>query len=499
MPDHTKYFLYAIGIITAFLHVKYDDKAVTDGPTILTTLGIFATFVGVALGLSKFDKGNIQDSVPFLVDGLKTAFWASVAGIGGALTVKFRYYLFGIRKSGTGLEASDDVTAADLEKQLRGIQQALVGDDESTLVSQIKLSRQDTNDRLDALKKSQAESLQKLSEMGSKALVEALRDVIKDFNSRITEQFGENFKHLNEAVGKLLIWQEQHKAHIEAISDNLNKVVVSMDTASNKFNQLVEKSEVFTEVARNLSTLLELLQTQKEQLNVALKALAELLITASGSLPQIENKVMELTQQLTKAVNENQREVNKSLTENAESLKTLSRSMNEDISKFGKDTTQKAGEFSSQMNRITMQALNENAEGLKSLARNISGEIIKLGTEISKQMNDFSAQLRSVISQAQQQTNSALIENSKSIKLSTEGASAEFSKINQEFNKQLTEMAAKTKEQVTVLDAALSAELKKSLESLGRQLTALSEKFVADYSPLTERLRQIVQIAGKIQ
>jgi hypothetical protein len=32
--------------------------------------------------------------------------------------------------------------------------------------------------------------------MGSKALVEALRDVIRDFNQNLTEQIGENFKEL---------------------------------------------------------------------------------------------------------------------------------------------------------------------------------------------------------------------------------------------------------------------------------------------------------------
>ena len=52
--------------------------------------------------------------------------------------------------------------------------------------------RQDFNDRLDALKKAQDEALQKMSQMGSQALVEALRDVIRDFNARINEQFGEN-------------------------------------------------------------------------------------------------------------------------------------------------------------------------------------------------------------------------------------------------------------------------------------------------------------------
>jgi hypothetical protein len=56
-----------LGAIFAFwllFNIFYNEKAVSFGPTILTTLGIFATFLGIALGLSEFDSNNIQASVP---------------------------------------------------------------------------------------------------------------------------------------------------------------------------------------------------------------------------------------------------------------------------------------------------------------------------------------------------------------------------------------------------------------------------------------------------
>jgi len=51
--------------------------------------------------------------------------------------------------------------------------------------------------------------------------------------------------------------------------------------------------------------------------------------------------------------------------------------------------------------------------------------------------------------------------------------------------------------QVSELDKELSSELTKSLQSLGSQLTSLSAKFVEDYSPLTEKLRDVVQMARR--
>ncbi len=71
-----------------------------------------------------------------------------------------------------------------------------------------------------------------------------------------------------------------------------------------------------------------------------------------------------------------------------------------------------------------------------------------------------------------------------------------LSEAQSESNKQIVELIAKTKEQVTIFeDRALTEELTKSLESLGRQLAVLSEKFVEDYTPLTERLRDVVKRA----
>ena len=164
LPIITLVSVSLVLLITVIFHGTYSDKTVEFGPTILTTTGIFFTFLGIAIGLKEFDVSNIQASVPELLAGLKTAFWASVAGLGAALTLKARHYAFGlpVRKDG---EPAAGATVDDLAESLKGIHWALAGDSDATLVSQLKLMRQDLNDRLDGLKKAQTEALQMLSEM----------------------------------------------------------------------------------------------------------------------------------------------------------------------------------------------------------------------------------------------------------------------------------------------------------------------------------------------
>ena len=54
-------------------------------PSIISTLGVIGTFAGITIGLMNFDTGNLDKSIPLLLEGLKTAFFTSLAGMIGSL------------------------------------------------------------------------------------------------------------------------------------------------------------------------------------------------------------------------------------------------------------------------------------------------------------------------------------------------------------------------------------------------------------------------------
>lgn len=51
-------------------------------PQLFPTIGILGTFLGIAYGLWHFDEKDIEGSIPKLIQGLKTAFGASIFGVG---------------------------------------------------------------------------------------------------------------------------------------------------------------------------------------------------------------------------------------------------------------------------------------------------------------------------------------------------------------------------------------------------------------------------------
>ncbi len=89
-------FVFVIAIIFLFAVLRLQEK-ITWGktkdiraqtPTLLTSLGILGTFVGIFVGLWDFNVRDIKESVPPLLEGLKVAFLTSIAGLGAATLLK---------------------------------------------------------------------------------------------------------------------------------------------------------------------------------------------------------------------------------------------------------------------------------------------------------------------------------------------------------------------------------------------------------------------------
>jgi hypothetical protein len=147
-----------IVIFGLYFQINFSARSVTQGPALLTMLGIAGTFLGIAIGLYYFDPNNVTSSIPGLIGGIRTSVWASFTGILFAILLKVRYALAKEENEEIGDKSDVEV----LVEQLHAIQQAIARDDDSTVVAQLKLARAEINYRLDALKRTQTELLERL-------------------------------------------------------------------------------------------------------------------------------------------------------------------------------------------------------------------------------------------------------------------------------------------------------------------------------------------------
>lgn len=402
---HTLFFIAVnIALTIYFVHFKFDRFAVAHGPEILTTVGIFGCFYGIALALLDFDASKVSTSVPHLLEGVKTAFWASVSGVGGSLVIRARHHFQStpIPQSGTAPKAAslDDVVAATY-----ALQKSLSGNEEGSLLSQLKLMRQEQQDQLQGLRNSFDTFAQRMAEDGSKALINALREVIADFNAQINEQFGENFKHLNAAVEKLVVWQQQYKEELDKLLEVQRSSSQDLRASADGLSLMVERAEGFSQVASDMEDLLRGLAQQYTLIEQSQRSLSTVLLEMKDVAPQFSKKLDELAD-----------------------------SMNRGVSKVQSDMS----------------------------------EVVKnLGAQVQSSSAEMKQLLTDTLRKSQSEVNDQMI---KSLEVIRQG--------------------------VVSLDKGMQQELTKSLETLGRQLASLSEKFVADYGPLTDRLREVVRIAS---
>ena len=79
----TSLFITAIiiTIIVILFALSFNKTSTRNYKNEIVSLGVLGTFIGIAMGLYSFDVTNIKDSMPHLLNGLKTAFITSGVGI----------------------------------------------------------------------------------------------------------------------------------------------------------------------------------------------------------------------------------------------------------------------------------------------------------------------------------------------------------------------------------------------------------------------------------
>lgn len=397
-------FIGVIGVLLLYFHGPvYSAHTANYTPSILTSIGIFGTFLGVALGLADFDTTSIQASVPGLLEGLKTAFWTSIAGLAGALTIKFRYAVASMRVR-AHREAKQTATMDDLAWHLERISNHLASEEAaplSTLLEDHHRAQQAQQSELvDTIKHYQRD----MTAANKAALQEAISHVMREFNTRIEEQYGENFRRLNDAVGRMIEWQADNKAQIADLVEAHNRSAQSARVGAESFERLITQTQSFTSVAEDMESLLSTLQTQSENLREYLSTFSSLIVDAHQGLPQLESRILQLTEGMHQLVE-----------------------------------TQ-----SQQMRSLLEQA----ATGIRDTTEEVSTVLLK-GTEM--------AQLR--------------------------------------MGTQLEQLLSQNDVRLKKLDQSMEEELNRALKTFGYQLTALSEKFVNDYTPLTDKLHDLIRMA----
>lgn len=266
--------------------------------SILTVFGIFGTFIGICFGLWGFEVTNIEESIEPLLEGLKLAFLTSVVGIGSSLILKFGS-LF--QKIGPGAEENPITVLNQIRDSLIEGQGTTHTElqDLKTLVRANHGQLERLVGEFQTFSENVAESVAKLA---TDELIGALKTVIKEFNTKITEQFGDNFKQLNEAVGRTVKWQKQYREQMDQLASEFRTAAASIEQSRVSLEIIESSSRTIAEQSSSIVACAEKLEPILHTLNDQLEAFSKLRQNALNAFPRIEKQLEALTTKFSDSV-----------------------------------------------------------------------------------------------------------------------------------------------------------------------------------------------------
>jgi hypothetical protein len=326
-------------------------------PSMFTTIGILGTFGGIAYGLWFFNPDDIEKSIPTLLKGLKTAFFASIAGI--ALSIIFSKRISFVKNKNEKGVLSDETIAI------------------NKLIEAIEDLRNDFSTTDDNGNKIKAGNLFRDIYKESSKQSNALQTFSVDLALTISAGFEQILNNPAEGVVAEL---KLVKAEIESLGNKLQ------DPATDMTQSIVK------ELQESMGKMIEEFKTSMSgDTKNEMEHLAKILGQAGGALSDFPVKLQNMTDNL----NENFRGLQdivkqisqQTLNQSEESTNSMKKQV-EEMSKIL--TTQVGGLQSGQQSLLTEQsknlqvsenllsAFNSSIENMNGLSIGVTESIIKL-------------------------------------------------------------------------------------------------------------------------
>ncbi len=421
--------------------------------SILTVFGIFGTFLGIFIGLLGFNVENIEGSIGPLLEGLKLAFLTSLVGIGSALGLKFvalsktrdgddpaiKAFIDALTKVETSGESNLAsqlkalTTTVEREGQetrgsLGGIKTVVTKNHtelttmqseegsqtrrtlkemEASLSAQLQALATTSAEKHDLLVKEFQTFSQNLAEsiakLATEELIDALKTVIEDFNTKISEQFGDNFKQLNEAVRQTVEWQKQYRQQMVKLASEFQIAAASIERSRDSLEKIESSSRTIAEQSSSIVDCAAKLEPLLHTLNGQLEAFSKLRQQAIDAFPIIAKQLDDLTKEFSGSVSaaivDSHKSMEKQRRALTEQCKQLQKTLEDTALELGNIVERNKEDMKNHVDSLDKALREELAESLSRLAGYFEelskgfvqnyGELTGHYTEVINELRDF--------------------------------------------------------------------------------------------------------------
>jgi hypothetical protein len=289
--------------------------------------------------------------------------------------------------------------------------------------------------------------------------------------------------------------EEYGNALQDTVTEQLGTIKTSVKLSTDLINKTVQEASSKFENSINLTgqTLATATDGVSKQLTAATSSMQSMtanqektLVTTSEHFETTVNKTLaDLSTKTQTSLNSYQQSLENLISEQSSTLSLAIRNAGNEFDRSIKDT---ATQFSGMASTIK-QSVDIQEKTLTGISQSFE-------RTIDKTLHDLAEQSKATIQNHERELHNIVNSQMNSINNSITNSSKEFNRLLTQNMNASTDVL---KEQTKKLDNALQEELKIAIESLGRHLASLSRKFVDDYSPLTDKLREVVRLADDLK
>lgn len=250
-----------------------------------------------------------------------------------------------------------------------------------------------------------------LTKSATEEVILALNQLIKDFNHQLTEQFGENFKQLNQAVFGLIQWQENYKQQLEQMQiqyqNHANAVAATQQAIENihdNLSHIAHHAQSIPDSMERLAVAIELSHTQIDTLYDHLAAFADMKDKAVAALPSLSEQIDTMLQGMDDAsqkLTEQFHQIHQSIKAQPSIIQSTTQELKNTLERLVgqleidiKNITEKhAGSIKEQMNQLS----NIAAQTLEDISDSIEGQINNFNTAEAKKIESDLQQMGSAL------------------------------------------------------------------------------------------------------
>lgn len=356
------------------IHFKKNDQLVANRriieyfPTFVSTLGVLGTFYGITVGLISFETTDLDKSIPGLLDGLKTAFFTSLAGMIGSMILS----AFISRKQD------------EKDKGVSDINQAAV-----TICEAVQQMSNLNSEAIETLKHQLAEQ-----ETDRKAFYRSMGNIIgsiKNSQASITESLANiNISQASAtaALDSIVILQRGQESALDNIKEaslamvnSIGNIEADTVTRSRTIQSVLETSNSVAESTHSIPEILDVLSDMSGIQNSVNEQVHKLKDILDAEVDQIESSMDKTNKLLERKFDEFTDLLKKS---NTEALVEVMKNVTTEFQK-------QMDALISKLIQENFEQLNKSVERLNQWQKDNKEMIVSLTRQYKEMANDFDA------------------------------------------------------------------------------------------------------------